>query len=279
MTDTLHYELDVARRLAVLAGDRIMQGYFGAVDSKKTLKEDGTPVTETDTAVNALIVQGLYEIFPNDGIISEEMPPVQGIEDVLHRVWYVDPLDGTSGFVHRSDQFAVHIGLAIDEEAVLGVVYKPTTGETYFGIKGRGAYLANRYKTEELHVSSSKKLESRVIVDKDTLMDPAWKELFGDLHSKKIFTSGSEGLRIMKVAEGIADVHMNNGLQFCNTWDLCAPQIIAQEAGAYFKTLDGSPMLYQRQSKIGRVYVFANTEERGEHAREVLARFFSVSYK
>ncbi|MDP3729080.1 MAG: 3'(2'),5'-bisphosphate nucleotidase CysQ [bacterium] len=271
----LYQELDVARRLAEQAGIRIMEGYFGAADKTKTIKEDGTPVTETDKAANELIVQGLHSVFPQDGIISEELAPLEGLEALVNRVWYVDPLDGTSGFVYRSDQFAVHIGLAIDEEAVLGVVHKPTTGETYFGIKGQGAYLANRYRTERLRVSSSRNPESRVIVDKDTVIDPTWKDVFEGLQAKKIFTSGSEGLRIMKVAEGIANVHMNNGPQFCSTWDLCAPQIIATEAGAYFRTLDGSPMLYQKQGKIGKVYVFANNEERGEHAREVLGRFFA----
>ena len=271
----LYKELDVARRLAEQAGLRIMEGYFGAADRRKTIKEDGTPVTETDKAANELIVHGLHLAFPCDGIVSEEMPPLEGLEDAVNRVWYVDPLDGTSGFVHRSDQFAVHIGLALDEEAVLGVVHKPTTGETYFGIKGQGAYLANRFKTERLTVSSSTKPESRIIMDKDTVVDPLWQPVFREMRMKKIFTSGSEGLRIMNVAEGIADVHMNNGPQSCSTWDICAPQIIAQEAGAYFSSLDRSPMLYQKQGKIGKVYVFANTEERGEHVRELLARFFA----
>src|SRR3989338_5043102 len=188
----LYRELDVARRLAEQAGVRIMEGYFGAAASRRTQKGDGTPVTETDVAANELIVKGLHEAFPKDGIVSEEMPLLDSLEDLIGRVWYVDPLDGTSGFVNRSDQFAVHIGLAIDEEAVLGIVHKPTTGETYFGIKGQGAYLANMYKTERMFVSSSRNPESRVVVDKDTIIDPAWKEVFEDLRCKKLFTSGSE---------------------------------------------------------------------------------------
>ncbi len=271
----LYEELDVARRLAQQAGIRIMEGYFGAAASRRTQKGDGTPVTETDVAVNELLVKGLHAAFPGDGIVSEEMPPLESLEDALDRVWYVDPLDGTSGFVNRSDQFAVHIGLALDQEAVLGVVHKPTTGETYFGIKGQGAYIANRYNTTRLLVSPSTKPESRVVVDRETSIDLRWKGVFDDIGTQKVFTSGSEGLRIMKVAEGIANVHMNNGPQFCSTWDLCAPQIIAQEAGAYFRTLDESPMLYQRQGKIGKVYVFANTQERGERVREILRRFFA----
>lgn len=271
----LYKELDVARRLAEQAGIRIMEGYFGAAAHTRTQKGDGTPVTETDVAANELIVHGLHTIFPLDGIVSEELPPLEGLEESVHRVWYVDPLDGTSGFVNRSDQFAVHIGLALDEEAVLGVVHKPTTGESYFAIKGQGAYLANKYKTERLCVSPSTKLESRFVVDRETSLDPKWKAVFDTLGTQKVFTSGSEGLRIMKVAEGIGNVHMNNGPQYCSTWDLCAPQIIAQEAGAYFQTLDGSPMLYQRQAKIGKVYVFANNEERGERVRTVLQTFFA----
>ncbi len=271
----LYQELDVARRLAERAGDRIMQGYFGAADNTKTKKKDGTPVTETDKAANALIVEGLHTSFPLDGIISEEMPPLDGLDAAVNRTWYVDPLDGTSGFVNRSDQFAVHIGLALDGEATLGVVYKPTTRETYWAIKNQGAYLANPYKTHRLQVASSDQRGLRLIVDKDVVFDATYKGLLKELQAQAIFTSGSEGLRIMKVAEGIANLHMNNGPQNCSTWDLCAPQIIAQEAGAYFTTLDGSPMVYERQTKIGKVFVFANNPERGAYVREVLGRFFS----
>ena len=146
MTNKYQHELKVAKELAFLAGKAIMDVYFGETD--KHLKADGTPVTNADLASNRIIVEGLQRYFPHDGIVSEEMEDIYGTTE--NRKWYIDPLDGTRGFIHRTDHFVVHIGLVEAEHPVLGVVYKPTTGESYYTAKGLGAYRSNPHGAEKI---------------------------------------------------------------------------------------------------------------------------------
>jgi len=91
-----------------------------------------------------------------------------------------------------------------------------------------------------------------------------------------VLTSGSEGLRIMKVAEGIADVHTNNSPTQCSSWDLCAPQVIAEQAGAYVRFTDDSPITYQRQTKMGKMYVIAASSDLGTHVAALLNEQFGT---
>src|SRR5262249_34103251 len=117
-------------------------------------KAENDPVTEADTRVNAFLVGRLHEAFPGDAIIAEESanePPKAGAS----RCWYVDPLDGTKEFIAKNGEFSVMIGLAVDGEARLGVVYQPTTGKLYRGVVGDGAFYEIGDKTYQLKVSDT----------------------------------------------------------------------------------------------------------------------------
>lgn len=258
-------ELEIASHLAREAGRAIMDVYFGHLET--LLKQDGTPVTNADFRATDIIVEGLERAFPSDSIVSEERP---GTAPDKARVWYVDPLDGTRGFTERSDQFAVHIGLAEEQRPVLGIVYKPTTGETYSGIKGRGAYHSVPGILErKLEILPSREGFS-IVVDKNALKEPHWQKVEEVFAPARIMVSGSQGLRMMKVAENIADLHFSNSPTSCSTWDLCAPHSIVLEAGGYVRYLDGEPVLYRGQRKLGKHFVVARNEEVGEKARELL---------
>jgi len=90
-------ELELAQRLAVEAGNAILPIYYGAMDVMT--KADNTPVTNADVLANRIIQDGLQKAFPLDGIVSEELETVEG-----SRCWYIDPIDGTRGFIEHSDQ-------------------------------------------------------------------------------------------------------------------------------------------------------------------------------
>ena len=263
-------ELGVASDLSWLAGKAIRDIYFGSME--KIIKADGTPVTNADLNANKIILEGLESAFPDDGIVSEESQS-QGTD--RERVWYIDPLDGTRGFTERSDQFAVHIGLAQEQQPVLGIVYKPTTGEMYFAVKGRGAF----YRTPNLQTMGDvKKLtidpimnhELKIVVDKQALQKSYWPQVEAAFLPQRVMISGSEGLRMAKIAENIADLHFSNSPNRCGTWDICAPHIIVQEAGGYIQYLDGSPVLYQGQRGLEKYFVVARDKELGERAQRLL---------
>ena len=111
-------------------------------------KDDNSPVTRADTGADQLLRQGLAELYPDDGILSEEhgSPP----ESRSGRTWVIDPLDGTRGFISGSDEFAVQVGMLIDERPVLGVVYEPAVDRLCWGAEGMGAYLVMKGGTTYL---------------------------------------------------------------------------------------------------------------------------------
>src|SRR5258706_14969167 len=118
-------ELRVAVELAREAGAAILDLYDGLIEVQQKYDLDHIePVTLADRIANEIIVNRIAHEFPDDGILAEES---EDTERRLgkRRVWMIDPLDGTNGFIDGNGDFAVQIGLAEDGEAVLGVVYKP----------------------------------------------------------------------------------------------------------------------------------------------------------
>src|SRR5215471_436617 len=110
--------------------------HYANVGIEVQTKPDRSPVTAADLEANAVIVDGLRAAFPGDAVLSEESAD-DGARLGNRRVWIVDPLDGTRDFVARTGDFCVHVGLAVGGEAVLGVVYRPTTGALYHARRGR----------------------------------------------------------------------------------------------------------------------------------------------
>ena len=123
---------------------------------QKNYDDDVEPVTQADTIANELIVTGLKREFPNDGILAEESVDTKRRLE-KSRVWMVDPLDGTNGFIDGNGDFAVQIGLAEDGQCVLGVVYQPLTGVLYRAVRGGGTWIERpQFEPEQATVSDTK---------------------------------------------------------------------------------------------------------------------------
>ena len=132
-------ELRVARRLAREAGRVVIAIRDGGVLGVEH-KPGDEPETVAARAASELIVAGLEAAFPADRVISEERATDAAIGG--GRVWFVDPIDGTKDFIRGTEGFAVMIGLAIDGQPVLGVVFQPTHGGTFWAAPGLGAWFA-----------------------------------------------------------------------------------------------------------------------------------------
>ena len=258
----MNTELETVMRLAQRAGKEIMSQY--GLQKKIELKEDNTPVTEADKAANRIILEGLVDVFPHDGIISEEMETITG-----DRSWYVDPLDGTKGFINRTDQFAIHIGLAIDAKPVFGLIYKPTTGEAYYGIEDEGAFYRGLGHKVPLHINRENPDRRIAVVGISFTDDEDGRDIMKKLTPTSILHSGSEGLRIMKLVENIGDLHLTNKNRL-GTWDVCAPQAILEAAGGVIVGTDGKPIEYVGQRKVGRDIYVTRTEEQKNYMLERL---------
>ncbi|MEO6334734.1 MAG: inositol monophosphatase family protein, partial [Pyrinomonadaceae bacterium] len=136
-------ELETALRLARVAGNKVMEYYAREIIAEEKVGIDNfaEPVTAADRASSRIIVDGLQDEFRDDFILSEEElddPPRRTKAD---RVWIIDPIDGTWGFLKKDGDFGVQIGLAIGGESVVGVVYLPAHDRLYYGSKENGSFL------------------------------------------------------------------------------------------------------------------------------------------
>ena len=121
--------MQTLRRLALEAGDRIMEVYR-AEDFEVRAKSDSSPVTEADEAADALISDGLRAAFPDMALVTEEQSDTHDLD--VRDFLIVDPLDGTKEFIHRRGDFTVNIALVEDGVPTRGVVYAPAKARLFY---------------------------------------------------------------------------------------------------------------------------------------------------
>ena len=236
----LDSELDKVSRIALGAGEIIRKVYDK--DFSVAYKSPRDPVTDADTQANAYIVKALRDAFPDDGIVAEE---TKDKSDALKggRVWFVDPLDGTKEFIAKNGEFSVMIGLAIDGEAKLGVVYQVAKDKLYTGIADKGAWLHHEGKKKALMVSTRyEPSDLRLVVSRSHRPDSIDK-IVRRLGIKNEQKSGSVGLKVGLIAEQAVDLYIHLSDRSSH-WDACAPDAILRGAGGRFMRVDGSSYRY-----------------------------------
>ncbi len=242
----LENELNTAVSLARRAGAAMMEFYdTDFLVGEKFAVDDNfaEPVTAADHASNDVIVAGLREVFPADGILSEETPDDRERLN-KNRVWIIDPLDGTKGFINRDGDFAVQIGLAESGVPVLGVVYLPFENILYRAAKGRGAWMITEDKgPKRLKVSDKTDLSMMNLAVSRDHRSPKMSAVVTNMGLKGETARGSVGLKVGLITRQICDLylHLSPRTKF---WDTCAPQIILEEAGGKLTDLFGFPIAY-----------------------------------
>lgn len=238
-------ELETAIKLAHEAGVRIMDFYNTSfvVEEKLGLDNFVEPVTEADRQASELIVAGLRENFPDDGILSEEL--IDTSERLaLKRAWIVDPIDGTYGFVKREGDFAVQIGLAVNGEAVLGVIYEPLGERLFWAVRGEGAWFESPAdERQRLKVSEKTRFSEMILAASRSHYNPRIQRLKKYFGFKKEIRRGSVGVKIGLLALQECDVYITFSAR-TKHWDTCAPQIFLEEAGGAMTDLYGERILY-----------------------------------
>ena len=250
MTERLDTTLDLtaeyefACRLAREAATIVTTFYVGS--SEVEYKSHDEPVTEADRSANQHIVTRISEMYPDDGILSEESK-----DDLIRlekrRVWIVDPLDGTKEFIARNGEFSIMIGLAIDGLAVMGVIMQPDPGILYAGGVGIGAFLyENENEPVPIHVSDQQFVNRMTLVSsrshRQQIVDTIRKRL--KITSERV--SGSVGLKVGLITRQLADlyIHPSPG---CKEWDLCAPCALLEAAGGVMTDCWGNPLVFNKR--------------------------------
>lgn len=240
-------ELRVAMALAREAGAVIMGYYEHGFDVEYKGHGTSDPVTQADKHADRLISAGLAHHFPQDGIRSEEAPPTPDHQQ-CHRLWCIDPIDGTREFVAHQDQFVVMIGLAIAGRAALGVVYHPIEDTMYWGAAGRAMMLRGNDPTPvPLAVSNVTDPTQATLAVSRSHDSPMVHTVSTHLGITRQMPIGSVGLKIAWMCRGMADVYfaITNRI---GEWDACAPEAILHAAGGRMTDICGAPLQY---NKIG----------------------------
>ena len=191
-------------------------------------------VTDADIAAEEVILDLIRARFPDHAIVSEE---AGGSEISSDYTWIVDPLDGTTNYVHRHPVFAVSIGLVKTGEPLIGVIHDPLRNQTFVAQKGRGARLNNVL----IHVSRMANLDNAMVGLDWGHSHEERRQILACLHRiaphcGTLRVLGSAALAMAYVAAGWLDAYFNVGLK---PWDAIAGMLMIIEAGGRCSTLEG----------------------------------------
>lgn len=243
-------ELRVAQRLARAAGAEALEFYGGPlrVEHKGEFED---PVTQADHAANDVILTGLKKEFPADGLLSEETTDTVRRLDKA-RVWMIDPLDGTNGFIAGNGDFAVQIGLTTEGDPVLGVVYLPLTDVLYWAARGAGAWV-ERPETgaERLRVSDESDPAQMRLAASRSHRSPRMDAVVRRFGFREEVNRGSVGIKIGLIVERQCDIYIHLSGR-TKQWDTCAPEAVLREAGGMLTDLWGEPYRYNTEDVRNR---------------------------
>ena len=221
---------------------------FGEIEKLQvSLKGPGDFVTNCDKKVEKVLIEELQKARPNYSILSEEIGEINN--DVSFK-WIIDPIDGTSNFLHGIPHFAISIGLEHNKEIICGIIYDPIKDEMFTAEKGNGSYINN----QRMRVSSRSKLRDCIIFTGGPKYDSEEKELsmkeYNKFSSKVIIPIrklGSGALDMAYVAAGRCDGFWSRNL---NYWDIAAGIILVTEAGGFVTDFDGENEYIQNKTVL-----------------------------
>jgi len=241
----LENELETAIALAQQASKTILEFYALEIIAEEKLGVDNIsePVTIADKTASRIIVDSLAEHFPGDAILSEEEPDDLKKRLASSRVWFIDPIDGTAGFVKKEGDFAVQIGLAISGEPVLGVVLLPFHGTLYYAVKDSGAFARTDGAEKMLHVSKRSDYREMYIATSRNHRSQITSQIKTNFGVAGEVQRGSVGLKIGLIAEQVCDLYIHPSPR-TKFWDTCGPQVILEEAGGKLTDVFGYPIRY-----------------------------------
>jgi len=200
---------------------------FGEIEKLQvSVKGPSDFVSNADTKAEKTIIEELKKARPNYSIISEEDGSETNKD--TQNVWIIDPIDGTTNFLHGIPHFAISIALKSKNEIVCGVIYDPIKDEMFYADKNNGAYFNNH----RIKVSKRKNFNGCIFAmggnDEEALKDKA-------ITNRSIRKSGSAALDMAYVAAGRYDGYFQKNLKL---WDIAAGIIIVKEAGGQINEID-----------------------------------------
>ena len=232
----MHALLNVAVMAARRAGSTLIRKMVNLDKLKVEQKGHNDYVSDADRAAEKAVIHCILKHYPDHAILAEE----SGAQGESDTIWIIDPLDGTTNYLHGFPVFAVSIGVQIKGRMEHAVVYDPLRQELFTATRGQGAHLENR----RIRVSGQKQLERALVgtgfpfrqADKE--IDPYLK-MIGKVirNTSGVRRPGAAALDLAYVAAGRLDAFWETGLA---PWDLAAGSLLIREAGGIISGIDGS---------------------------------------
>ena len=237
---------------------------FGEIEKLQTsVKGPGDFVTMTDKKVEEILIEELRKARPKYSVLSEEIGEIKN-DDTEDFKWIIDPIDGTSNFLHGIPHFAISLALENKKEIICGIVFDPIKNELFSAEKGNGSYLNN----QRMRVSARKKLKDCLIVTGGPRQNHQNKEVC--MEEYKRFSSkvlipirkmGSAALDMAYVAAGRCDGFWQRNL---NYWDVAAGILLVKEACGYVADFSGKDKYVENKT------ILVNNSRISEEMIEVL---------
>lgn len=262
--------LNVAIRAARAAGAIINRAALDVEAVRISQKQVNDFVTEIDHASESAIIDTLLGAYPRHGIWAEESGRAHGQPGADH-VWIIDPLDGTTNFIHGFPVYCVSIALSVQGRIEQAVVYDPTRNDLFTATRGRGAYLNNR----RIRVSRRTRLAESLIATGFPFRPgddfPTYLKMMAEVMQRTagLRRPGAAALDLAYVAAGFTDGFFETGLK---PWDMAAGSLLVTEAGGLVgnfagealdlelpETLAGNPRVFGQLVTLLRKYSLAGS--------------------
>jgi 3'(2'), 5'-bisphosphate nucleotidase len=244
------FELEQARFAAEKAASYILQEYSSFVpipDAPASIS------THVDHASQEILLQHLQAVFPEDGICAEEATPtaVASPRD-RKRTWVVDPIDGTRGFARKNGEFSIMVGLTVAGQAVVGVVLEPVISRWTFAQRGGGCWVQyGSSSPQPCRVSRQADVSAAVLVQSRSKPGQPPKAVVQAIQPGRVVETYSAGIKLALVARGEVDCYVNDYRGF-HDWDICAGQVLVEEAGGRVSEFNGTPIRYGQGERMLR---------------------------
>jgi myo-inositol-1(or 4)-monophosphatase len=255
MSSNLHPMLNVAIKAARAAGAIINRAALDVESVRISQKQVNDFVTEVDQAAENIIIETLLTAYPGHGILAEESGQAHGAKD-SEFVWIIDPLDGTTNFIHGFPVYCVSIALAVRGKIEQAVIYDPSRNDLFTATKGRGAYLNER----RIRVSKRTRLGESLISTGFPFRPgdnfKAYLAMMADIMPRTagLRRPGAAALDLAYVAAGFCDGFFETGL---SPWDIAAGSLLVTEAGGLIGNFTGeADFLEQKECLAGNPRIY-----------------------
>jgi myo-inositol-1(or 4)-monophosphatase len=280
----LHPMINVAIKAARAAGNIINRAALDVESVRVSQKQVNDFVTEIDQAAEQIIIETLLTAYPGHGILAEESGQEHGAQD-SEFVWIIDPLDGTTNFIHGLPVYCVSIALAVKGKIEQAVIYDPTRNDLFTATKGRGAYMNDR----RLRVSKRTRMQESLISTGFPFRPgddfKTYLAMMADVMPRcaGLRRPGAAALDLAYVAAGYTEGFFEAGL---SPWDVAAGSLLVTEAGGLVgnftgeadfldqkECLAGSPKIYgQMVALLGKYSKFAGAGEKAAVRQSLSAK-------